>query len=321
MNAPVREHVLASVPRLPRGAQLVRVVAVGEDRSAPAHDAVQGAGHANLQALHGARERQLVGRLDDEVDVVPLNGEVNEPEAEPGTPPFESAPQLTKATMRAKVPHFLPHARGDVQRAAAETRTRSMSDVASRALALPPCTFSRAAPERKRKLLLFCDHARSVRAGSDIEAVSDVSGLECQRCPQTAPGWRSKIRCPPFQVTSGYDRESRGFLAVPGARASGSSRESRRHLKGRTSERRRALLVSAFSNHPGRAAQTSFLRPPNQTEAEPAPLERADIRPGERRSPAATSPLRRSAALPRPPARRPRTPRGSAAWQAPGRPG
>ncbi len=144
------------------------VVAVGEHRSAPAHHAVQGARHANLQALHGARERELVRRLDDEVDVIPLNGEVNEAEAEPGAAAFESAPQLPKAAMRAKVPHFLPHARGDVQRAAAETGPRAVNDVASHALALPPRTLARAAPERKRKLLLFCDHARSVRGGSDM---------------------------------------------------------------------------------------------------------------------------------------------------------
>src|SRR6266478_3002604 len=170
VNAPVREHVVASVPRLPWGAQQVRVVAIGEDLSAPAHDAVQGPGHANLQALHGARERELVGCLDDEVDVVPLHGEVNEAEAEPGAAAFESAPQLAKAAMRAKVPDFLPHARGHVQRAAAETGTRAMSDVASRALALPPCTLSCTAPERKSKLLLFCDHPRSVRAGSDMDS-------------------------------------------------------------------------------------------------------------------------------------------------------
>jgi len=60
-------------------------------------------------------QRELVGRLDDEVDVVPLNGRSGmEAEVEPGAPAFESAPQLTKAAMRAKVPHFLPHARGDV---------------------------------------------------------------------------------------------------------------------------------------------------------------------------------------------------------------
>jgi len=110
------------------------------------------------------------------VDVVPLNGEVNEAEAEPGAAAFEGAPQLTKAAMRAKVPHFLPHARGHVQRAAAETGTRAMNDVASRALALPPCTFACTAPERKRKLLLFCDHLRSVRAWSDI---SDTTQYGC----------------------------------------------------------------------------------------------------------------------------------------------
>ena len=135
---------------------------------------VQGAGHPNLQPLHGARERELVGRLDDEVDVVPLNGKVDEAEAEPGTAAFESAPQLAKTAMRAKVPHFLPHACGHVQRAAAETGPRAVNDVASHALALPPRALARAAPERKRKLLLFCDHAQSVRGGSDMAATTQA---------------------------------------------------------------------------------------------------------------------------------------------------
>ena len=136
---------------------------------------------ANLQALHGARERELVGRLDDEVDVVPLHGEVNEAEAKPGAAALEGAPQLTKAAMRAEVPDFLPHSRGDVQRAAGETGTRAMNDVSSRALALPPRTLSCTAPERKRKLLLPCDHVRSVRGGSDMT----VSAQE---------GWRSDVQ-------------------------------------------------------------------------------------------------------------------------------
>ena len=254
------------------------VVAVGEHRSAPAHHAVQGARHANLQALHGARERELVGRLDDEVDVVPLDREVNEAEAEPGAAAFESAPQLPKAAMRAKVPHFLPHARGDVQRAAAETGPRAMNDVPSRALALPPCTLSCTTPERKRKLLLFCDHARSVRGGSDMD-------------DRDSGGVTKQIRCPPFQVVSCFEPYFSPILGQAWRRTV------------RCTERR-------------------------PIRAEPTDLERADIRqrasapnaqPLSRRATVANN-LKRSAALPRPPARRPRTPRGSAAWQAPGRP-
>ena len=205
VNSPVREHVVARVPRLPWCAQQVRVVPIGEDRSSPAHDAVQGAGHANLQALHGARERELVGRLDDEVDVVPLHGEVNEAEAKPGATAFESAPQLTKAAMRAKVPNFLPHARGHVQRAAAETGTRAMNDLASRALALPPCTLARTAPERKRKLLLLCDHVRSLRGGSDMD--SHDAGWGGEADPMSAfsggPDWEDCRRLGPTTSLTG----------------------------------------------------------------------------------------------------------------------
>jgi hypothetical protein len=57
------------------------VVAVGEDPAAPGEGLVPAAGQADRQALHAARQRGVIVGLDDEVEVVALEGVVQDAEA------------------------------------------------------------------------------------------------------------------------------------------------------------------------------------------------------------------------------------------------
>ena len=56
------------------------MVPIREDRSALPEHTVHSLGDADGQALDPARERHRVPRLDDQVQVVRLHREVNEPE-------------------------------------------------------------------------------------------------------------------------------------------------------------------------------------------------------------------------------------------------
>jgi hypothetical protein len=65
-----RKDVGEDVADLARRAQHAGVVALGEQRAAPAQVLVDAAGEADHQALHPAGERVVAGGLDDEVEVV-----------------------------------------------------------------------------------------------------------------------------------------------------------------------------------------------------------------------------------------------------------
>src|SRR5262245_40179744 len=71
--ARVQEDVGERVAHLARRLEPSRVVAVGEDLSRVAPELVQGAGEARGEPVHGARERVLARRLDDQVQVVRLH--------------------------------------------------------------------------------------------------------------------------------------------------------------------------------------------------------------------------------------------------------
>ena len=77
------EHVADRPPHLRQRLQFPRKVVVGEDAPRAFRDAVHCPRDAHRQTLHPARERDLVHRLDDEVEVVALHREVDQPEAGP----------------------------------------------------------------------------------------------------------------------------------------------------------------------------------------------------------------------------------------------
>jgi hypothetical protein len=50
------------------------------DRTAPTKNTIDRPGEPDRQSLHPARERTAIYRLDDEVDVISLDGELHDPE-------------------------------------------------------------------------------------------------------------------------------------------------------------------------------------------------------------------------------------------------
>jgi hypothetical protein len=58
----------------------MRVVFPAPDRPGSAEHAIERTGGPDTKARHAARQRALVGRLDDCVDVIGLDGELNDPE-------------------------------------------------------------------------------------------------------------------------------------------------------------------------------------------------------------------------------------------------
>jgi len=84
--SPVVQHVIECVSHLGRRAKDPRVVAVGEHAAPPLatgalrHGCVQTMRGGDLEALHASRERALVGRFHDQVDVVRLEAELADAE-------------------------------------------------------------------------------------------------------------------------------------------------------------------------------------------------------------------------------------------------
>lgn len=60
---------------------------VAPDTAAAAEDSVHRLGESDREPLQPARERAAVGRLDDEMDVIALDGELQEPKAAAGGVP------------------------------------------------------------------------------------------------------------------------------------------------------------------------------------------------------------------------------------------
>src|SRR6185295_16961277 len=83
----VMPEVLQDIPQriggLTRRTQHVRVIPVRKDLPAPSGNAVDGASDANAQALHPPRQALRAVGLDQEVEVISLQGEVHDPHPEP----------------------------------------------------------------------------------------------------------------------------------------------------------------------------------------------------------------------------------------------
>jgi len=60
------------------------VITVSPDPAAQVEDTIDRLGESNREPLEPARERAAVSRLDDEMDVIPLDGELQEPKPAAG---------------------------------------------------------------------------------------------------------------------------------------------------------------------------------------------------------------------------------------------
>ena len=76
--AHVVKHIDEAKAHLPRGAERACMVAIGDDASAVPSRTVHRASDANPERARTVGERGLVRRLDEEVNVVVLYGEVND---------------------------------------------------------------------------------------------------------------------------------------------------------------------------------------------------------------------------------------------------
>jgi len=151
----ITQHVGDSGAGLARAAKEVRVVAVGKDLAAPLHDPVEPPGHPHGKPLHPASETDLVNCLDDEMQVIALHREVDEPEAAPLPPTRKGATEGPEAPAAAQIPDLGPDAQGDMHR---KPRRQLLARVVRHARArLATRMSARASPaaqaEPKRKLL------------------------------------------------------------------------------------------------------------------------------------------------------------------------
>jgi len=78
---PVLQHVDQSVPDFSRSIERAHVIPVSPHAPAPTEDAVDSLGESDREALDAPGERAVVLRLDDEVKVIALDGELKNPKA------------------------------------------------------------------------------------------------------------------------------------------------------------------------------------------------------------------------------------------------
>ena len=74
----IQEDILNRVSNFRGGAEVVAMVPVGPKASASIQEPIHGASDANLQSREVTCELVAVARLDDEVHVIRLHGEVND---------------------------------------------------------------------------------------------------------------------------------------------------------------------------------------------------------------------------------------------------
>jgi hypothetical protein len=79
----VGEHVAEGPASFPRCLECACVVAVGEHSAASSQATVHGLGYADGEALHAACKRAAIVGFRQQMQVIPLHGEVHETKAEP----------------------------------------------------------------------------------------------------------------------------------------------------------------------------------------------------------------------------------------------
>jgi len=98
-----------------RGGQRASVVAVGEESALARQLPIDGAGDANREALNASREGSAVVGFGDEMDVVALDGELDQREAELAFAVGECPAHLAEQSLLAQGAHAALDAQGDVQ--------------------------------------------------------------------------------------------------------------------------------------------------------------------------------------------------------------
>ncbi len=90
----VEEHIRKSIADLARAAEQTEVIALRKHGPAAVEDALDGSRKARADRLHAAAERFAVASLDDQVGVIALEREVDDPELPTLARGREGAPEL-----------------------------------------------------------------------------------------------------------------------------------------------------------------------------------------------------------------------------------
>ena len=90
------------------------MVALREEAAGPAEVTVEAPGQADVQALHAAREGAPIVRLADEVKMLALQAELDEPEPEPFAARGDAPAHDTEGAAVAQRPDHGPESDGDM---------------------------------------------------------------------------------------------------------------------------------------------------------------------------------------------------------------
>src|SRR5262245_28226315 len=167
--SPVVEHVGERAASLPGCPDLGGVVPVCEDLAAAAVGAVDGASGVDGEALHAPREHEAIGCFDEQVKVVVLDGNVDDPEI---AVPQISAEHCANGAVHdamTQASHTLHGPQDDMDGVAAgELRARPVWRVVSpERRHLPPRTLAFAAMSRPHRV-------------AHLDLGSNTAGRRCQ---------------------------------------------------------------------------------------------------------------------------------------------
>ena len=122
------------------------MVAIREHPPAPPEDAVDGLCDADREGLDPARKRHRVPRLDDEVQMIRLHGEVNEPESVALARLTDARRHHAEALSRSELRGFGAYPRRHVDRVARRERRSGHVWHAGTRLLRSTCAFPIPAP-------------------------------------------------------------------------------------------------------------------------------------------------------------------------------
>jgi len=104
----------------------MRMIPAGKDGTTSPHEAIQGLGHPNIEPLQAARQLGVIARLDDEVQMVALDGEMAKPEAKPIFASAKGTLQSRKTATRPQIPNANPQAQSHMHGLLAKAEPRPM---------------------------------------------------------------------------------------------------------------------------------------------------------------------------------------------------
>ncbi len=170
MSGEIAEHVAEGAANLGRRPEHVLVVVVREHRAVAPHEPIEAARDAHAQALHAARKRDRVARLDDEMDVVALHREADDAQIAPFVRSAQRRADDAEASAAPQVPDVIAYAQRDVHREARrKPGSRPVGDAGAFSLRLSTRAGTAAAPSAEREGELRCAVARHLDWG-------DISG-------------------------------------------------------------------------------------------------------------------------------------------------